>query len=246
MNEEKQHETAIHLGVVSHSASTPSMDDIPGLEVRPVVDTLDAIPTVADDSGVDGLMARARGGDSASFELLCAPHTGRLLKTAFKITGNREDAEDAVQDSLMRAFVRIHDFRGDSSFSTWLTRIVINSALLIRRKNGSAKHVFIDDTCESAEGPLKFEIPHSAPDPAQIFIARERRKALRKAISSLRPSLRSIVEVGQLQELSMEQAAKALNISIAAAKGRLFHARAALRRSAALRAIIQSRTEPAA
>lgn len=191
-------------------------------------------------------LAQSRSGNSASFESLCAPHSGRLLKTAFKITGNREDAEDAVQDSLMRAFVRIHDFRGDSSFSTWLTRIVINSALMIRRKNGSANHVFIDDTCEGAEGPLKFEIPHSAPDPAQIFVARERRKALRKAISSLRPSLRSVVEVGHLQEVSMKETAKALNISVAAAKGRLFHARAALRRSAALRAIIQSRTEPAA
>lgn len=192
------------------------------------------------------LLARARGGDSASFELLCASHRGRLLKTAFKITRNREDAEDAVQDSLMRAFVRIHDFRGDSSFSTWLTRILINSALMIRRKNGSANHLSIDDTCEGAEGPLKFEIPHSAPDPAQIFVVRERRKALWKAISRLRPSLRSVVEVGQLQELSMEQAAKALNISVAAAKGRLFHARAALRRSATLRAIVQSRAEPAA
>lgn len=192
------------------------------------------------------LLAGARGGDSASFELLCAPHRGRLLKTAFKITGNREDAEDAVQDSLMRAFVRIHDFRGDSSFSTWLTRIVINSALMIRRKNRSANHLSIDDTCEGAEGPLKFEIPHSAPDPAQIFVVRERRKALWKAISRLRPSLRSVVEVGQLQELSTEQAAKALNISVAAAKGRLFHARAALRRSATLRAIVQSRAEPAA
>ena len=192
------------------------------------------------------LLARARGGDSASFELLCAPHRGRLLKTAFTITRNREDAKDAVQDSLMRAFVRIHDFRGDSKFSTWLTRIVINSALMIRRKNGSANHLSIDDTCEGAERPLKFEIPHIAPDPAQIFVVRERRKALRKAISSLRPSLRSVVEVGQLQELSMEQAAKALNISVAAAKGRLFHARAALRRSATLRAIVQSRAEPAA
>lgn len=192
------------------------------------------------------LLARARGGDSASFELLCAPHRGRLLKTAFKITGNREDAEDAVQDSLMRAFVRINDFREDSSFSTWLTRIVINSALMIRRKRCSARHVFIDDTCEGAEGPLKFEIPHNAPDPAQIFAARERRKALRKAISGLRPSLRSVLEVGHLQDVSMKETAKALNISVAAAKGRLFHARAALRRSATLRAIVQSRTEPAA
>jgi RNA polymerase sigma-70 factor (ECF subfamily) len=192
------------------------------------------------------LLAQARDGNSACFESLCAPHTGKLLKRAFKITRNWEDAEDAVQDALMRAFVQIHSFRGDSSFSTWLTRIVINSALMIRRKNRSANHVFIDDTYGGAEGPLKFEIPDSAPDPAQIFVARERRNALRNAISNLRPSLRSVIELGQFQELSMAQAAKALNISVTAAKGRLFHARATLRRSDALRAMIQSRAKPAA
>jgi RNA polymerase sigma-70 factor, ECF subfamily len=192
------------------------------------------------------LSAAARSGDSASFDSLCAPHMRRLLKTALNITQNREDAEDAVQDSLMRAFVRINDFRGDSSFSTWLTRIVINSALMIRRKNCRARYVFIDDTSEGGEGRLKFEIPHSAPDPAQIFVARERRTALRKAISSLRPKLRSVVEVGHLQDVSINETAKVLNISVAAAKGRLFHARAALRRSAALRSILQSRTEHAA
>ena len=192
------------------------------------------------------LLARARGGNSACFESLCAPHTSMLLKRAWKITRNREDAEDAVQDSLIRAFVHIHSFRGDSSFSTWLTRIVINSAIMIRRKNRSANHVFIDDPCGGAEGPLKFEIPDSAPDPAQIFVARERRNALRNAISNLRPSLRSVIEVGQFQELSMAQAAKVLKITVPAAKGRLFHARTALRRSATLRAMIQSRAEPRA
>src|SRR5215471_7344451 len=81
------------------------------------------------------LVEEARHGTAGSFEALCAPYRKRLLQTGFTITGNREDAEDAVQDSLMRAFLGINDFRGVSSFSTWLTRIVINSALMIRRKN---------------------------------------------------------------------------------------------------------------
>lgn len=188
----------------------------------------------------------AQNGDSASFESLCAPHTARLLRTALKITGNREDAEDAVQDSLMRALVHINDFRGTSSFSTWLTRIVINSALMIRRKNRSGRYLFIDGVSEALEGRLKFDLPHAAPDPAQLFVTRERRQALRKAISGLRPSLRVAVEVGYLQEFSTKETAKVLNISVAAAKARLFHARAALRHSGASRAIVQSRTEPAA
>lgn len=192
------------------------------------------------------LLAAVRRGDSDSFALLCEPHTKKLRKTALNITGNREDAEDAVQDSLMRAFLRINEFRGASRFSTWLTRIVINSALMIRRKNSRAHYVFIDEVSEAGEGQLKFDIPHTAPDPAQAFVARERSKALRKAISNLRPNLRSVLEAGHLQESSMKEAAKILNISIAAAKGRLFHARAALRRSTVVRAIFQSRTEPAA
>jgi RNA polymerase sigma-70 factor (ECF subfamily) len=146
----------------------------------------------------------------------------------------------------MRAFLGINDFRGVSSFSTWLTRIVINSALMIRRKNRTARYVFLDDVSEDGEHRSKLDVPSAAADPAQVLIAREHRKALREAIAGLRPSLRSVVEVGHLKELSMEETAKVLNISIGAAKTRLFHARAALRRSTALRVLAQSKTEPAA
>ena len=192
------------------------------------------------------LLTAAKTGNSASFESLCVPHLARLQKTALAITGNREDAEDAVQDSLIRAYVRMNDFRGASTFSTWLTRIVINSALMIRRKNRGARHVFLDDLPQAGEERRQIEIPHKDMDPEQTYVARERRKALHKAVSRLRPRVRAVVELGQLQEFSMKETAKVLNISVAAAKGRLFHARAALRRSAALRAIAQSRTEPAA
>jgi RNA polymerase sigma-70 factor (ECF subfamily) len=169
-----------------------------------------------------------------------------LLQTAFNITGNREDAEDAVQDSLMRAFVRINDFRGASSFATWLTRIVINSSLMIRRKSRTALYVFLDDASEDGEHRWKLDVPCAAADPAQALVAREHRKALRKAIARLQPSLRSVIEAAHLKDLSMKETARVLNISIGAAKARLFQARAALRRSAALRVIAPSRTEPAA
>jgi len=192
------------------------------------------------------LVAAARHGDASSFEALCAPYTKRLLQAAFNVTGNREDAEDAVQDSLMRAFLGINDFRGVSSFSTWLTRIVINSALMIRRKNRTARYVFLDDASEDGECRSKLDIPCAAADPEQVLIAQERREALREAIAGLRPSHRSVMKVAHLKELSMKETARVLNISIAAAKARLFHARAELRRSAALRLIAQSKTEPAA
>lgn len=192
------------------------------------------------------LLAQAKRGRADAFEALCHPNMSRLFTAAFRITQNREDAEDAVQDSLVRAFVRIGEFRGASAFSTWLTRIVINSALMLRRKNGSRQYVVIEDILQTADGQAKVQIAQSSPNPEQTYVARERRRALCKAVSSLRPRLRAVVEIGQLQEFSMKETAKVLNISLAAAKGRLFHARAALRRSAALRAIAQSRTQPAA
>lgn len=192
------------------------------------------------------LLAQAKRGKPGAFEALCRPNMSRLFTAAFRITQNREDAEDAVQDSLVRAFVRIGDFRGDSAFSTWLTRIVINSALMLRRKNRSARYVVIEDISETADDRLKVQLAQSSLNPEQTYAARERSRILCKAVSSLRPLLRAVVEIGQLQEISMKETAKLLNISIAAAKGRLFHARAALRRSAALRAIVQSRTRTAA
>ena len=145
----------------------------------------------------------------------------------------------------MRAFVHIKEFRGSSSFSTWLTRIVINSALMIRRKNQSTRHVFIADAFDTGKGGLGIQIPNSSPDPEQAYAARERRRALRKAVAGLRPRVRAVVQ-GQLREFSLGETAKILDISVAAAKGRLFHGRAALRRSGVLRAIAQTRTEPAA
>jgi RNA polymerase sigma-70 factor (ECF subfamily) len=192
------------------------------------------------------LLAQAKRGRADAFETLCRPNLMKLYNAAFRITQNREDAEDAVQDSLMRAFLRISDFRGASAFSTWLTRIVINSALMIRRKNRSGQYVVIEDISETANDWSKVQIDQSSPNPEQTYVARERREALCKAISRLRPLVRAVVETGQLQEFSIKETAEVLNISIAAAKGRLFHARAALRRSAALRAIVQSRTAPAA
>ena len=192
------------------------------------------------------LLAAARSGHSASFESLCEAHTGRLLKAAFNITRNWEDAEDAVQDSLMRAFVNIKRFRGTSTFSTWLTRIVINSALMIRRKNRRGRHVFLDDLAQPGETGFHLQIPDAAPNPEQRYVQRERKRVLRKAISGLRPRIRAVIEVGQLQELSMKETAKVLDISLAAAKGRFFHGRAALRRSPRLRAVAQPRRESAA
>lgn len=192
------------------------------------------------------LLEDARRGKPGAFDTLCHTLTPRLLKIAFRITRNREDAEDAVQDSLMRAFMHLESFRENSAFSTWLTRIVMNSALMIRRKNRAVQQLSSDDLSQSGERRLPLQIPDHAPNPEQTYVVRERKTLLYQAIRRLRPRMRAVIEIAQLQELPVKEAARVLDISVSAAKGRFFQARAALRRSAALRAIAQARTEPAA
>lgn len=192
------------------------------------------------------LLADAKRGKAEAFESLCQALLPRLHNAALRITRNREDAEDAVQDSLMRAFMHIKNFQGNSSFSTWLTRIVMNSALMIRRKNRNARQVSADDLGRPGEPAVHLQIPDHAPNPEQSFVQRERKAVLHHAIRKLRPRMRAVVEIAQLQELPLKETARVLDISVAAAKGRFFHARAALRKSVALRAVVQARTEPAA
>jgi RNA polymerase sigma-70 factor (ECF subfamily) len=165
----------------------------------------------------------------------------KILQAAYRITKNREDAEDARQDSFLRAFLHIKDFDGRSRFSTWLTRIAINSALMILRKKRTSLeipngHLLDFNTIESYPGVSTW-----APNPEAQYQRRERERLLRRAIRGLRPSLRVVVEIQQLQERSIEEAAKTMGITVGAAKARLFHARAALRKASALKAIATTR-----
>jgi RNA polymerase sigma factor (sigma-70 family) len=192
------------------------------------------------------LVKDAKRCEPEAFEALCQNLRPRLLKIALRITRNREDAEDAVQDSMISAFLHLNNFQGNSSFSTWITRIVMNSALMINRKNRSTRQVSTDEFPSSGETAFHFQIPDRSPNPEQALVQSERRTVLHHAIRRLRPRMRAAIEAAQFQELPIKETAKVLDISVAAAKGRVFHARAALRKSVALRAMIQATTEPAA
>lgn len=192
------------------------------------------------------LLRDSKRGKAEAFQTACEALRPRLLKIALRITRNREDAEDAVQDSLMRAYLHIEDFQGNSTFSTWLTRILMNSALMINRKNRNSRQVSTEDLSRPGEPGLQFQIPDLSPNPEQSFVQRERTRILHGAIRKLRPRMRAVVEVAQFHDLPIKETAKVLDISVAAAKGRFFHARVQLRKSLALRAIARTRTEPAA
>jgi RNA polymerase sigma factor (sigma-70 family) len=181
------------------------------------------------------LVEAAKAGQSSAFSTLCERYTQQLFRSAIRITRNREDSEDAVQDALLSAFVHLKDFDGRSSFGTWLTRIAINSALMMLRKKRNSQEIATASVDDSDSDGKVFEIVDRSPSPEKLCAQREEETILSKAVRSLRPSLRKVVQVQQLQEHSMRETAAAMCISVAAAKGRLFHAKVALRRSPILK-----------
>jgi RNA polymerase sigma factor (sigma-70 family) len=182
------------------------------------------------------LLATAKSGEVAALDTLYRAHGEKLFRTVHRITRNREDAEDAVQDSLLRAFLRLKSFDGRSTFSTWLIRIGINSALMILRKKRGSREISVHG---AGEDETLREVADSAPNPERRFAEREQGRILRDAISNLRPTIRRALELQILENRSIEETAAQIGISVAAAKGRVFHARAALRKSKVLRKINQ-------
>jgi RNA polymerase sigma factor (sigma-70 family) len=177
------------------------------------------------------LLATAKSGETAALDTPYRAHAEKLFRTVHRITRNREDAEDAVQDSLLRAFLHLKSFDGRSTFSTWPTRIGINSALMILRKKRNSREI-------SAHGPgvdeTLWEVPDSTSNSERRFAEREQERILRDAISNLRPTIRGALELQILEHRSIEETAARIGISVSAAKARIFHAKAALRKSKVL------------
>jgi RNA polymerase sigma-70 factor (ECF subfamily) len=164
-------------------------------------------------------------------------YSPQLYRKAYSLLRNREDAEDALQNSWLSVLANLQSFEGRSSISTWLTRIVINSSLMILRKNRKENTYSWDVADTGAEANMMAQLQRDSTDPEQILLESERSRILREAISRLRPRVRAALEVAQLNELSIKETAQALGISLSAAKGRMFHAREVLRNSRTLRTI---------
>src|SRR5260221_483720 len=192
------------------------------------------------------LIAAARSGHGSAFGILCERHAEMILRVTFRITRNREDAEDAVQDSFLSAFVHLASFDGRSRFATWLTRIAINSALGQLRKKRGVREISMDEPSTTEETRPRRELPDRAPDPEENYRHRTGREIVSAAVGRLRPRSRKVVEVHQLGEFSMKETAQILGISMSAAKARMFHARAALRRIPMLKSVRQTNWSSAA
>jgi len=183
------------------------------------------------------LVVAAKRGYSEAFGELCERNSTRIFRVANRITRNREDAEDAVQDSFLNAFVHLKDFDGRSRFTTWLTRIAINSALAKLRKRRGIREVSMDEPSPLSETHPHDELQDCAPNPEESFHQTERVEAISTAIAGLRPRIRKVVEFHHMQEHSIKETARILGITTTAAKSRMFHARTALRRMTILKCV---------
>jgi len=182
----------------------------------------------------DGLVVVAKMGNKTAFDELHKRHAENVFRVARQITRRREDAEDAVQEAFLSVFRHIQTFDGRSAFSTWLTRIGINSALMLLRKKRKSHEVA---PAQDSESGSTWEAMDSTPDPEQQYAEQGRLKLVRDAIAGLRPSVRRALEMHTLQGRSIAEMASEMGISVCAAKGRLFHARVALGKSKVLRNI---------
>jgi RNA polymerase sigma factor (sigma-70 family) len=186
------------------------------------------------------LVAAAKCGDAAAFDELFQPVAKRTFQIVYRITRNREDAEDALQDSFLRAWRHIKAFESRSRFSSWFTSIAINSALMILRKRRNSSEIPAGSGNSDAID-RHWELADRAPNPEKHCLQNERERILRRAIHALRPSMRGVVEMQQLQEHSMRETARMMGVTVAAAKSGLFHARIALRKDSGLKAIARTR-----
>ncbi len=187
--------------------------------------------TVSTQAGVDEsiLVAQAREGDTRAFGELVRRYEGKIFRLAQHVTQNREDAEDVLQETFMKAYEHLDQFKGDSKFYTWIVRIAVNQSLMKLRRRKTDKSVSLDETIDTGEDTITREIAAWDEDPEQRFSREELGEILDTAVDSLEPPYRSVFVLRDIEELSTEETAEALNLSVPAVKSRLLRARLQLR-----------------
>jgi RNA polymerase sigma-70 factor, ECF subfamily len=184
----------------------------------------------SDEASDDSLVLVAQSGDHNAFMELRRRHAKKLLPRIYRITRSWEDAEDVLQESFLKAFVHLKTFEGRSSFSSWLTRIAINSALMMLRKRRVVE-ISIDAPAIDGDSWSGWEIADHGKNPEEAYVQRELEQHLRHATRQLRPALRRVVHLRRTEGYSTSEIAAVLGISPSAAKSRLMRAKTALRAS---------------
>ncbi len=174
---------------------------------------------------VDDVVASAQAGSTDAFEKLYSIYSGRLYKTILSITKHPHDAEEALQDTFLRAYSAIRTFEGKSKVYSWLTRIAINSALMTLRRRRTRPEVLFDPQPDDRSEAIPFEVKDSAPNPEDLCVLSQHRYRTLRAIHRLNPRLRTPLRMQVMRGWSVREISRALNITEAAVKSRLSRAR---------------------
>jgi RNA polymerase sigma-70 factor (ECF subfamily) len=175
------------------------------------------------------LVQAAKGGDVGAFEQLVKRYDRNIFRIAQHITQNREDAEDVTQDAFLKAYENLEQFQGNSKFYTWLVRIAVNESLMKLRRRRTDRTVSLDEDIKTEEDTMPREVADWSPNPEQLYKQGELKDILRKTIQGLPASFRTVFVLRDVEGLSTEETAEALNLSIPAVKSRLLRARLQLR-----------------
>jgi RNA polymerase sigma-70 factor (ECF subfamily) len=175
------------------------------------------------------LVAKAREGDLAAFNELVNTYSRKIFRLAKHITQNEEDAEDVLQETFLKAFEHLGNFQGQSKFYTWIVRIAVNESLMKLRKRKSDRSVPLDEPVDTGEDTVVREIAVWDENPEQKYSREELGQILDEAVEGLRPAFRTVFVLRDIEELSTEETAEALGISVPAVKSRLLRARLQLR-----------------
>jgi RNA polymerase sigma-70 factor, ECF subfamily len=175
------------------------------------------------------LVARAKAGDDRAFSELVNHYEGRIFRLAKRILLNEEDAEDVLQDAFLKAYENLDTFQGNSKFYTWIVRIAVNEALMKLRKRKTDRTVSLDEQLDTGEDMVVREIAVWDGTPEDRYSQDELRGLLDSAVAALDPIYRTVFQLRDVEELSTEETAGALGLTVPAVKSRLLRARLQLR-----------------
>src|SRR6202167_3854257 len=181
---------------------------------------------VKEDEG--SLVAAAKGGDITAFETLVSRYERKIFRLAQNITQNKEDAEDVMQEAFLKSYQHLDEFQGNSRFYTWLVRIAVNQALMKLRKR-RPNQISLDEDVDTGEDTIPREVEDWGPSPEDRYEQSELGDILNTTIAELEPPFRIVFQLRDIEELSTEETAEALGLSIPAVKSRLLRARVKLR-----------------
>jgi RNA polymerase sigma-70 factor, ECF subfamily len=175
------------------------------------------------------LVRRAKRGDDQAFEELVRRYDRNVFRIAQHITQNREDAEDVVQEAFLKAYGNLAKFQEQSKFYTWLVRIAVNEALMKLRRRKPERTVSLDEDVKTEDDSLPREVADWSPNPEQMYNQAQLRDILTRTIQGLPSGFRTVFVLRDVEGLSTEETAQALELSIPAVKSRLLRARLQLR-----------------